>query len=127
MNVTVAGVDYPLYSHVHHGLGLNDAFDASVGLLPLQVPPRPPAQRAHSRSGSVGRHRFLWKHLDVPPWHPLECRSGQLPREMQFTQKRRLQLSVEVRLVPRASHVPSTMRACIQLLAVPGSANAVEL
>lgn len=37
MNVTVAGIDYPLYSHVHHGFGLNDAFDASVSLLVLQV------------------------------------------------------------------------------------------
>lgn len=30
-------MEYPLYSHVHHGFGLNDAFDASVGLLSLQV------------------------------------------------------------------------------------------
>ena len=37
VTVTVAGVEYPLYSHVHHGFGLNDAFDTSVGLLSLQV------------------------------------------------------------------------------------------
>ena len=37
VNVTVAGIEYPLYSHVHHGFGLNDAFDASVSLLVLQV------------------------------------------------------------------------------------------
>lgn len=27
------GVEYPLYTHVHHGYGLNDAFDRSVTLL----------------------------------------------------------------------------------------------
>ena len=27
------GVRYPLYAHVHHGYGLNDAFDRSVTLL----------------------------------------------------------------------------------------------
>jgi len=32
-NVTVAGVEYPLFTHVHHGYGLNDAFDRSVTLL----------------------------------------------------------------------------------------------
>ena len=37
VTVTVAGVEYPLYSHVHHGFGLNDAFDTSVDLLSLQV------------------------------------------------------------------------------------------
>jgi GDA1/CD39 (nucleoside phosphatase) family len=41
VTVTVAGVEYPLYSHVHHGFGLNDAFDTSVGLLSLQVWPKP--------------------------------------------------------------------------------------
>ncbi len=29
----MAGVEYPLFTHVHHGYGLNDAFDRSVTLL----------------------------------------------------------------------------------------------
>ena len=37
-NVTVAGVEYPLYTHVHHGYGLNDAFDRSVTLLTRHLP-----------------------------------------------------------------------------------------
>jgi hypothetical protein len=38
--VTVAGVEYPLYTHVHHGYGLNDAFDRSVTLLTRHLPSR---------------------------------------------------------------------------------------
>ncbi len=26
-------MQYPLYTHVHHGYGLNDAFDKSVAML----------------------------------------------------------------------------------------------
>ena len=37
-NVTVAAVEYPLYTHVHHGYGLNDAFDRSVTLLTKHLP-----------------------------------------------------------------------------------------
>ncbi len=32
-NVTVMGVRYPLFTHVHHHYGLNDAFDRSVSAL----------------------------------------------------------------------------------------------
>ena len=32
-NVTIMGVQYPLFTHAHHGYGLNDAFDRSVALL----------------------------------------------------------------------------------------------
>lgn len=32
-NVTIMGVQYPLFTHAHHGYGLNDAFDHSVALL----------------------------------------------------------------------------------------------
>ena len=36
----MAGVEYPLFTHVHHGYGLNDAFDRSVTLLTRHLPPR---------------------------------------------------------------------------------------
>lgn len=32
-NVTIMGVQYPLFTHAHYGYGLNDAFDRSVALL----------------------------------------------------------------------------------------------
>ena len=32
-NVTIMGVRYPLFTHVHHHYGLNDAFDRSVSAL----------------------------------------------------------------------------------------------
>ena len=35
-NVTVAGVTYALFTHVHHHYGLNDAFDSSVATLLMQ-------------------------------------------------------------------------------------------
>lgn len=37
-NVTIMGVRYPLFTHVHHHYGLNDAFDRSVSAL-LSVAP----------------------------------------------------------------------------------------
>ena len=39
VNVTVAGVQYSLYTHVHHHYGLNDAFDRSVDILLSQRAP----------------------------------------------------------------------------------------
>ena len=33
VNLTVMGVQYALFSQIHHGFGLNDAFDRSVGML----------------------------------------------------------------------------------------------
>lgn len=52
-NVSIMGVQYPLYTHVHHGYGLNDAFDRSVTLLleseaPANKPPsnHPPNSQA---------------------------------------------------------------------------------
>ena len=40
VNVTVAGVRYGLYTHVHHHYGLNDAFDRSVELMLMRAPSR---------------------------------------------------------------------------------------
>lgn len=56
------GVQYPLYTHVHHGYGLNDAFDRSVTLLlesaqpsqerPDQAPSREPPFTAGEERGA---------------------------------------------------------------------------
>ncbi len=58
-NVSIMGVQYPLYTHVHHGYGLNDAFDRSVTLLlesaqerPDQAPSREPPFTAGEERGA---------------------------------------------------------------------------
>ena len=50
-NVTIMGARYPLFTHVHHHYGLNDAFDRSVSAL-LSLPPLAGSgYRAGSESG----------------------------------------------------------------------------
>ena len=39
VNLTVMGVQYALFSQIHHGFGLNDAFDRSVGILQRRQQP----------------------------------------------------------------------------------------
>ena len=51
-NVTVAGVEYPLFTHVHHGYGLNDAFDRSVTLL---------TRHAAGRRGLLAEVTAIWR------------------------------------------------------------------
>ena len=51
-NVTIMGVRYPLFTHVHHHYGLNDAFDRSVSAL-LSLAP---LEGSGSGAGSGSAH-----------------------------------------------------------------------
>ena len=61
-NVTIMGVQYPLYAHVHHGYGLNDAFDRSVALLLAS----PAAARAGHGVHGTALNR-AWKPMHICP------------------------------------------------------------
>ena len=50
-NVTIMGVRYPLFTHVHHHYGLNDAFDRSVSALLSLAPLEGSGSGAGSGSG----------------------------------------------------------------------------
>ena len=58
-NVTIMGVQYPLFTHAHHGYGLNDAFDRSVALLveTSEVAPTPDSRRqGQNRQQALQQH-----------------------------------------------------------------------
>ncbi|BDA48267.1 probable ectonucleoside triphosphate diphosphohydrolase 5 at N-terminal half [Coccomyxa sp. Obi] len=76
-NVSIMGVQYPLYTHVHHGYGLNDAFDKSVAMLlessqanSEQLPPGDRLDQAPSREPPFG----AWEE-GGPPETPEQKRS----------------------------------------------------
>ena len=57
-NVTIMGVQYPLYTHAHYGYGLNDAFDRSVALLVDSTEASPAHESPQSgRSGQQQQSR----------------------------------------------------------------------
>ena len=53
----MAGVEYPLFTHVHHGYGLNDAFDRSVTLL---------TRHGGGRRGLLDEVIAIWHCRDRP-------------------------------------------------------------
>jgi hypothetical protein len=54
------GVQYPLFTHAHHGYGLNDAFDRSIALL---VESNGGAPTPESIRRSQNRHQVLQQHV----------------------------------------------------------------
>ena len=57
VNLTVMGVQYALFSQMHHGLGLNDAFDRSVGILQRRQQP------------TANASDTMLDHQDITPPH----------------------------------------------------------
>lgn len=57
VNLTVMGVQYALFSQMHHGFGLNDAFDRSVGILQRRQQP------------TANASDTMLDHQDITPPH----------------------------------------------------------